>query len=443
MKVSIVGTGYVGLVTGACLAEGGHDVICVDRDPRKVEMINGARAPIHEAGLPELLQRNAGRWLTATTDLAAAVAATDLTFIAVGTPAAEGRIDLTYVERAASEIGAALRHKPGYSTVIVKSTVVPGTTVGVVHRALESASGKTAGEGFGLGMNPEFLTEGTAVADFSHPDRLVLGGIDSRTHESLARLYAGFDDAVPRIFANPTTAEMIKYASNAVLATMISFSNEIARLCTAVGGVDATEVMRGVHQAGYFTMRRGGERLTAPITSFLEPGCGFGGSCLPKDVTALVGQGREKGLALGLLQSVLDINCGQPDEVMRLIGRRFSSLRDVQVAVLGIAFKPDTDDVRESPAFPIIRALKDQGARVAAYDPVARPADHADLAGVTLAGSLRDAVAGADIVVLVTRWAEFLQLAGLLNELGRRPLVVDGRRVLDPGAFAHYEGIGR
>jgi UDPglucose 6-dehydrogenase len=414
MKVSIVGTGYVGLVTGVCLAECGHEVICVDIDPSKVEMINCARAPIHESGLPELLQRNSGRRLRASTDLAAAVAATELTFIAVGTPASG-----------------------------VKSTVIPGTTVGVVRTALESASGRTAGEGFGLGMNPEFLTEGTAVADFSHPDRLVLGGIDARTHDVLRELYSSFDAAVPRVETNPTSAEMIKYASNAVLATMISFSNEIARLCTAVGGVDAIDVMRGVHQASYFTMRRGDARLTAPIVSFLEPGCGFGGSCLPKDVTALIGQGREKGLALNLLQSVLDINRGQTDEIMHLIGRHFASLLDVPVAVLGIAFKPDTDDVRESPAFPIIRRLKAQGARLTAYDPVARPNEHEDLAGVNLVGSLREAVADAKIVVLVTWWAEFSQLAGLLKELGQRPLVVDGRRVLDPGSFVHYEGIGR
>jgi UDPglucose 6-dehydrogenase/GDP-mannose 6-dehydrogenase len=236
---------------------------------------------------------------------------------------------------------------------------------------------------------------------------------------------------------------MIKYASNAVLATMISFSNEIARLCTAVGGVDAIEVMRGVHQAAYFTMRHDGERLTAPIASFLEPGCGFGGSCLPKDVTALIGQGRDMGLGLGLLQSVLDINRAQPGEVMRLIARHFASLQNVPVTVLGLAFKPDTDDVRESPAFPIIRALKTQGARVSAYDPIARPVDHADMPGVTLAESLPAAVESAEIVVLVTRWAEFSQLSGLLNKLGRCPLVVDGRRVLDPGAFARYEGIGR
>jgi UDPglucose 6-dehydrogenase len=443
MKISIVGAGYVGLVTGACLAERGHDVICVDVDPRKVEMINSGQAPIHESGLPELLQRNSGVRLRASTNLAAAVATTDLTFVAVGTPAVDGKIDLKYVEMAASEIGSALRNKSSYHTVVVKSTVIPGTTAGVVRTALERASDKIAGEGFGLGMNPEFLTEGTAVADFTHPDRLVLGGIDARTHDVLRDLYSSFDEAVPRVMTNPTTAEMIKYASNAVLATMISFSNEIARLCTAVGDVDAIEVMRGVHQAAYFTVRHGDDKRAAPITSFLEPGCGFGGSCLPKDVTALIGQGREKGIALNLLQSVLDINRGQIDEIMRLIGRHYASLTDVPVAVLGLAFKPDTDDLRESPAFPIMRRLKAQGARLTAYDPIARPSDHEDMAGVKLAGSLREAIAGAKIVVLVTRWAEFSQLAGLLDELSLSPLVVDGRRVLDPGSFAHYEGIGR
>jgi UDPglucose 6-dehydrogenase len=443
MKVSIIGTGYVGLVTGACLAECGHDVTCVDVDPDKVEMINSARAPIHEKDLPELLQRHVGLRLRASADLTAAVAATDVTFIAVGTPASDRKIDLSYVEAAASEIGAALRHRASYSTVIVKSTVIPGTTVGVVRAAVERASGKIAGQGFGLGMNPEFLTEGTAVLDFSRPDRLVLGGIDARTHEVLRELYSSFDEAVPRIMTNPTTAEMIKYASNAVLATLISFSNEIARFCRLVGNVDAIEVMRGVHQSAYFTTRLGVERIPAPIVNFLEPGCGFGGSCLPKDVTALIGQAREKGLALNLLQSVLDVNRGQTDEIMCLIRRHFASLLDVPVTILGIAFKPDTDDVRESPAFPIIRRLKTEGARLTAYDPVARPKGHEDLIGVNLVGSLREAVADAKVLILVTRWTEFSQVADLLDELGKSPLVVDGRRVLDPGSFMHYEGIGR
>lgn len=443
MKVSIVGTGYVGLVTGACLAECGHDVLCVDVDSRKVDAINAAQPPIHEIGLAELLKRQVGHRLRASSNLTAAVAATELTLIAVGTPAADGRIDLRYVESAASEIGAALASKPNHHTVIVKSTVIPGTTVGPVRAALERASGKTAGRGFGLGMNPEFLTEGSAVADFSHPDRLVLGGIDDATHDALRELYAGFDIGVPRIVTNPTTAEMIKYASNAVLATLISFSNEIAQLCSAIGEVDAIDVMRGVHQAAYFTSHHRGERITAGITSFLEPGCGFGGSCLPKDVTALIGQGTEKDINVDLLRSVLEVNRGQPAQLLRLIGRHFPSLQGVPVAILGLAFRPDTDDVRESPAFPIIRLLKSRGARVTAYDPVAHPHEHVDLQGVTLAESLDDAVQGAEIVVLVTRWDEFSRLAALLRTLDRNPLVVDGRRVLDPASFARYEGIGR
>jgi UDPglucose 6-dehydrogenase len=442
MKVSIVGTGYVGLVSGACLADQGHNVVCIDVDQRKVDMINSAQAPIHEEGLPMLMQRHVGKTLRATNNLPQAIADSEITFIAVGTPAAEGKIDLQFVERAASEVGAAIKGKSQYHTVVVKSTVIPGTTSGTVLRHIEAASGKKAGIGFGLGMNPEFLTEGTAVEDFSNPDRLVLGGVDEQTHAVLKRLYEGFDASVPRIYTNTSTAEMIKYTSNAVLATMISFSNEIARLCSAVGDVDALDVVRGVHQATYFTTRKNGERITAAIASFLEAGCGFGGSCLPKDVTALIGQGKTYGLQMPLLKSVLDINRSQIDEVMRLIGKHFDSLKNVPITVLGLAFKPDTDDLRESPAFPIIKQLCDAGAIVKAYDPVARPVGHADLADVELSSSLADAVKNAAVVVLVTRWAQFRELDSVLNQQGSNPLVVDGRRMLNPQKFRHYEGIG-
>jgi UDPglucose 6-dehydrogenase len=443
MRISIVGTGYVGLVTGVCLAAQGHQVACIDLDRRKVDRINAAEAPIHETGLPELLQRHAGKGLRASTDLKQEVLDSEITFIAVGTPAAAGEIDLRFIEGAATQTGEALRASRRYHTVVVKSTVIPGTTAGTVREHLERASGKRAGEDFGLGMNPEFLTEGTAVADFMHPDRLVLGGIDSRTHETLSAVYAGFEECVPRILTNTQTAEMIKYASNAVLATMISFSNEIARLCCAVGGVDAVDVMRGVHAAAYFTSRRGADTVVAPITAFLSPGCGFGGSCLPKDVTALIGQGKTCNVQLPLLQSVLDINRGQPDEMLRLVSKHYPSLRDVSVAVLGIAFKPDTDDIRESPAFPIIRRLREAGARIAAYDPVARPADHPDMQGVHLAASLSEAVDSAAVVLLITRWPQFDGLAAIIEGRAPQPLIVDGRRMLHPGSFARYEGIGR
>jgi len=445
MRVSIIGTGYVGLVTGACLAANGHSVICVDIDPRKVDMINSAHAPIHEVGLNELLGRYGGERLCATTDLAQAVASTDTTFIAVGTPATEGHIDLRFVEGAADQIGAALRTKSDYHTVVVKSTVIPGTTAGTVRAHLEAASGKTAGADFGLGMNPEFLTEGTAVQDFLHPDRLVLGGVDARTHAAMQEIYADFDGATPRILTNTSTAEMIKYTSNAVLATMISFSNEMARLCSAVGDVDALEVMRAVREASYFTTRGAGpaQAVKAGITSFLEAGCGFGGSCLPKDVAALIGQGEGYGLPMPLLRSLLDINYTQGAEMLRLVDRHFASLTDVPVTVLGIAFKPDTDDTRESPAFPLMAALRARGARITAYDPVARPTEHPAFDGVRLAPDLESAIRGAQVVVIVTRWSEFAEVAGLVRACEPAPLVVDGRRMLDPAEVACYEGIGR
>ncbi len=300
-----------------------------------------------------------------------------------------------------------------------------------------------AGEDFGLGMNPEFLTEGTAVQDFLHPDRLVLGGIDATTHTALQEIYADFDRAIPRILTNPSTAEMIKYTSNAALATMISFSNEMARLCSAVGDVDALEVMRGVHEASYFTTRGSGQPVKAGITSFLEAGCGFGGSCLPKDVTALIGQGQGYGLPMPLLRSVLDINQTQSAEMLRLVDKHFANLADVPVTVLGLAFKPDTDDTRESPAFPLIAALRARGARVTAYDPVARPAEHPALASVHLASDLESAIATAEVIMVVTRWAEFAEVANLVRERTTAPLVVDGRRILDPDELPCYEGIGR
>jgi len=444
MRVSVVGTGYVGLVSGACLADKGHDVVCVDVDREKVERIHRGEAPIHEEGLDDLLRRHVGRGLRATTDLREAVLGTELTLVAVGTPFDGERIDLRFVREVARQIGAVLRDKDAYHVVVVKSTVVPGTTDTVVLPLLEEASGKRAGRDFGVGMNPEFLTEGVAVSDFQRPDRIVLGGIDERTISRLDELYAAFPD-VPRVRTNNKTAEMIKYASNSVLATLISFSNEIAGLCTVLGGVDVADVMRGVHLAQYFTTRLpDGRAITAPITSFLEAGCGFGGSCLPKDVAALAAQGREAGAAMRLLPAVLEINRTQPQRMLELLGRHFPGLRGVRVTVLGLAFKPDTDDVRESPALPIVRLLLEAGAEVTAYDPVAAepaarllPADR-----VRFAASLTQAVAGAQAVLLVTRWSEFQALPELVAAMPTPPVVVDGRRVLDKTRFARYEGIG-
>jgi UDPglucose 6-dehydrogenase/GDP-mannose 6-dehydrogenase len=448
MRVCVVGTGYVGLVSGVCLAEIGHQVVCVDVDASKVERINRGEPPIHEEGLPELLRKNLGKRFTATRDLRAAVQGSALTLIAVGTPFDGKRIDLAFVKQVAKEIGEALRETPDYHVVVVKSTVVPGTTDSVVKPILEEASGKRCGPDFGVGMNPEFLTEGQAIADFMNPDRIVLGAMDDRAREVLDALYAPFQ-GVPRVRTNPRTAEMIKYASNAMLATAISFSNELGNLCAALGQVDVVDVMEGLHLAEYLTVKGAdGVRRKAPIASFFFAGCGFGGSCLPKDVKALAAHGASVGAPMPLLDSVIAVNRGQPAQVLKLVeqglrGGGQGDLAGKRVAVLGLAFKPDTDDVRESPAFPIIRLLLEKQAVVKAYDPVATGEAKKVLGdSVAYAGSAAECIAGADVIVLVTRWKEFEAVPALLRGMASPPLLVDGRRQLDKKDVPRYAGIG-
>jgi UDPglucose 6-dehydrogenase len=439
MKVAIVGMGYVGLVTGVCLAEKGHDVTCVDVDEEKVAAVRRGRAPIFEAGLDELLERNLGHRFRAETGLAEAVRAADVTMIAVGTPFDGREIDLSAVREAAREIGETLRTAEGYPVVVVKSTVMPGSTLKVVVPVLEEASGKRAGVDFGVGVNPEFLTEGQAVADFMNPDRLVFGSVDERTSAVLEDLYAGFPD-VPRIRTTVTTAEMIKNVSNALLATMISFSNEVADLSSAVGDIDVVDVMRGIHSSTYLTV----DGRPAPITSFLEAGCGFGGSCLPKDVKALIGHGEGLGQPMRVLQAVTEVNEARPDEVLRIIRRHVTALAGSQIAVLGLAFKPDTSDVRDSPAIPIVERLLAEGASVRIHDPVVTELpDRLRRTEVSLTGDLPAVLSGADAVVLVTRWGQYeAELPAALGALEEQPVLIDCRRVIAPERVARYDGVG-
>jgi len=442
-RISVIGTGYVGLVSGACFAELGHDCVCVDIDAAKVERINRGEAPIHEKGLEPILKRHIGKRLRATTDLRSAILDSEITFIAVGTPFDGRHIDLKYVREAARQIGAALREKSEYHVVVVKSTVVPGTTDEVVLPELESASGKKAGLDFGVGMNPEFLTEGVAVEDFMRPDRIVLGGIDEAAVAAQRRVYAAFTRTAV-LATNNKTAEMIKYASNSVLATMISFSNELANLCSALGGVDVAEVMRGVHLARYFTTAlEDGRQVKAPISSFLWAGCGYGGSCLPKDTKALSAHGVAHGAPMPLLDAVIQTNHAQPAKMVGLLQKHFSSLRGLRVALLGLAFKEDTDDMRESPVIPIARSLLEAGAYIVAYDPVAAGAARAVLpAGIRYVETLDQALADVDAALLVTRWSEFVRLPELLSKHAAPPLLIDGRRMIDPHSVPKYEGIG-
>jgi len=444
MKVSIIGAGYVGLVTGACLAEKGHTVLCVDKDREKVDRINEGFSPIYEDGLEGLLKGNSGERIRATTGFREAVLNTEITLIAVGTPFDGKEIDLAQVKEASALTGSALKEKGDWHSVVVKSTVVPGTTNEVVLPILERSSGRKAGRDFGVGMNPEFLTEGQAVDDFMRPDRIVLGADDDRTLAVLERMYEGFGGA-PFLKTNCKTAEMIKYASNAMLATQISFANEFASLCSALGGVDVVDVMKGIHLSHYLRPEAGdGRRVQAPISAFLEAGCGFGGSCLPKDVNALISHGKKAGLTMPLLSAVIETNKAQLEKVVDLVKKHFRPLRGIRVTVLGLSFKPDTDDMRESPAIPIVRRLAAEGAEVTVHDPVAIPAARKVFGGVDIAyrEDLAEAVGSAQAVVLVTRWEQYREVPELLAGTNPQAVFVDGRRMLEKERFARYEGIG-
>jgi UDPglucose 6-dehydrogenase len=444
MKVSVAGTGYVGLVSGVCLAEKGHQVICIDINEKKVEKINNGIPPIYEEGLEELLKKNVGTNLKATTDLRQAVLDSDLSLIAVGTPFDGNEIDLKYIKIVARQIGEVIKDKQTFHTVVVKSTVVPGTTDDVVLPILEEASGKRAGTDFGVGMNPEFLKEGEAVKDFMSPDRIVFGGLEDQSIRALEDLYAVFE-GVDKIATNCRTAEMIKYTANSLLATMISFSNEIANLCTAVGGIDVTDVTKGVHLDKRLTpILDNGTRIFPSFTTYIEAGCGFGGSCFPKDVKALISYGQQKGSPMAILDSVIAVNEKQPYRLISLLKKHFSKLGGVKVAVLGYAFKPGTDDIRESPALPITKILLDEGAYVKGYDPVAQheAEQFFGKGAVEFHPDLVSSIAGVDAIIIITRWNEFKHLPNLLSSAAMQPVVIDGRRMLDKESFAKYEGVG-
>lgn len=444
MKISVIGMGYVGLVSGVCFAEKGHHVVCVDNDSTKVDQINKSLSPIYEKGLDDLLSSNIGKGLIATTNLHDAVIDSDISLLAVGTPFDGNEIDLKYVRQVAKEIGQALKDSARYHVVIVKSTVVPGTTDDVILPLLEKYSGKKAGVDFGVGMNPEFLREGVAIDDFMRPDRIVLGGVDEKTHKKMYELYAPFDGA-DILKTNNKTAEMIKYASNSLLATLISFSNEIGNLCAKFGDVDALDVMNGVSLDKRISpILEDGNRVVPIMTSYLEAGCGFGGSCFPKDVKALIKHGERYGQSMSLLKSVIDINKSQPYEIINRLVKHYPNINGIKVAVLGLAFKPDTDDMRESPAITIINELADKGVNIKAYDPIAQKEAKKVFKNIDIdyCGSVKSTIEGVDAVLLLTSWSEFSNLPDMIQSIGSDILLIDGRRMLSKDSVSRYEGIG-
>lgn len=450
MKISIIGTGYVGLVTGVCLAVKGHQVTCIDKNQKIVDKINHMETPIYEPGLQELLKQviTSGN-LVATTELREHVLNSELSIIAVGTPFGNGEIDLTYIKNSSREIGTILKEKTGYHVVCVKSTVVPTTTDTFVMDILETSSGKKAGE-FGLTMNPEFLREGKAVEDFMFPDRIVIGAYDNKSFGKMKEVYENLFDA-PIIQVNLRTAEMIKYAANALLATLISYSNEIATICEVTGGIDVKEVLEGVTLDKRFNPRIDNKLVHPEMNKYLQAGCGFGGSCFPKDVKALISFSMEKGYIPSIINAVINVNNVQSLRLLQRLEEKLGKLEDKKIAVLGLAFKPDTDDVRESPSITIIQELLYKGARVYGVDPIAienmNKVIPQDLKKVLYTKDYKKALQDADAAIVVTSWPEYMEIPyeDYVN-LMKNPLVIDGRRVLDKDLLqamgVSYIGVG-
>ena len=433
MRVAMIGTGYVGLVSGACFADFGHEVTCVDKDAGKIAALERGEMPIYEPGLADLVAANraAGR-LKFTTDLRSGVAGADAVFIAVGTPSrrGDGHADLSYVYAAAGEIAQAI---DGFTVVITKSTVPVGTGDEVERIIRETHSGAECA----VVSNPEFLREGAAIRDFKHPDRIVVGTNDKRARDVMSEIYRPlYLNRSPILFTDRRTAELIKYAANAFLATKITFINEIADLAEKVGA-DVQEIARGIG-------------LDNRIGSkFLHAGPGFGGSCFPKDSVALIKTGQDHGAPQRIVEAVVAVN----DQRKRAMARKVSAalggeLRGKTIAVLGLTFKPNTDDMRDAPSLPLITALQDMGAKIRAFDPTGMEQAKPMMSDVTFCGDAYECAQGASALVIVTEWEQFRALDfPRLKKTMVKPVLIDLRNIYLPDDVARhgfaYESIGR
>lgn len=430
MKIAIIGSGYVGLVAGACFAEIGHTVKLVDNDPAKLERLKAGQCPIHEAGLPELLEKHRGKRLTFTGNLHRAVSSSQAVFIAVGTPDdGDGKADMSYVESVARGVAAAITDY----TVIVEKSTVPVMTSERIRQTLILHG--TNPELFDVASNPEFLKEGTAVDDFLHPDRIVVGSDNQRAAQVLREIYLPMTQAGCRLIETSTkSAELIKHASNAFLAMKISFVNAVASVCEQVGA-DVTEVVQGV----------GSDSRIGP--QFLKPGIGYGGSCFPKDLKAFRAVAEQNHYHIKMLEEVSHINGDQQKRFLAKIREALWTMRGKKLAVLGLAFKGGTDDIRESPAISIIKSLLKEGCQIVAHDPAATENARKVLDGtIEYAKSPYAAARGADALLILTDWKEFSDLNLDQLEL-KHPLIIDGRNLYDPKTVAAlgftYYSVGR
>ncbi len=437
MKISIIGTGYVGLVTGTCFAETGVTVTCVDIDQNKIDMLNNGKVPIYEPGLDDLIKRNIEKErLFFTTQIAESLVESNVAFIAVGTPPDEdGSADLRYVLGVARDIGKYMDH---YMVVVTKSTVPIGTAIKVRAAVKEELDKRGVDIAFDVSSNPEFLKEGSAIADFLKPDRIVCGVDSEQAEKTLARLYKPFVlNGHPLLFMDIPSAEMTKYAANSMLATKISFMNDISNLCEIVGA-DVDMVRKGIGSD------------TRIGTKFIYPGVGYGGSCFPKDVKALIKTAAANGYKMRVLESVEDVNDDQKKVMFNKVSKFFDGkLKGKKIAIWGLAFKPNTDDMREAPSLVFIEQVLAAGAHVVAYDPVAIHETQRKIGDIiTYVEDEYEALIDADALVLLTEWSEFrVPKYKIMSKLMKNRVVFDGRNIYDPEEMAEvgftYFGMGR
>ena len=436
-SVSILGMGYVGLCTAATFASRGIQTIGIDIDEARIEQIRKGRAPLHEPQLGEMLKHVVKKKLLAASSDVSQVIDTNTSFLTVGTPSqTDGSIDLTYVKNVAGELGKVLRKKHAYHLVVVKSTVIPGTTNRTVKPILEESSQKAIGNKLGLCSNPEFLKEGTAINDALHPDRIVIGTNDKKSATRLKRLYQRLyrRNLPPVIVTSPETAELVKYASNAFLATKVSFVNTIANIAQQLPGVDVNQIAEAI----------GHDPRIGPL--FLKAGPGYGGSCFHKDLQALIKFSQQQSYDPPLLKATEKTNEEQADKVVELALKLGGSLEQKRIAILGLAFKKDTDDIREASSIRVIDRLRKRGAKLVGYDPMAMP-NFERVFGDTieLTKNPLDALKGADCAIVLTEWDEFRRLKAkdYIAQM-RAPILVDARRIYDPAEFSElkFAGVG-
>ena len=425
-KISVFGLGPVGLVTAVCFAKRGYEVVGVDPDSRRIELIRNAKAPFFEPSLDVYLKETVENGRLKVTSDSVANAGSDFAYITVGTPSADdGSIDLTYIRNAAAAIGKSLRKREGYQVIVLKSTVIPGTARNVVKPILEEQSGKELGRGFGLCSNPEFLREGNAVYDSESPDRIVIGGqVDDieRLEMFYREFYGQSHHVIKTTYEN---AELTKYANNSFLAMKVSFINMIANLCQKTTGGDVEDVAKGI----------GLDKRIGSL--FLMAGLGWGGSCFPKDLKAIAAYGKTINVKTTLIDAAISVNDEQPLKAVEMAEKLSGDLRGKRVAILGLAFKPNTDDIREAVSIPIIRKLLTTKAKVAVYDPAAMPNIRALFRDeLQYAETAMDCINRADCCIIATEWDEFKKmLPSIFIQNMKRPVVVDGRRIYDPLTF--------